>query len=481
MKQLLKKCQDPIWFSDNVLGGVEYHGHTIWDKQIEVMQSVRDNPFTAVRSGHGVGKSHVSARTVLWFLTAFRPSKVITTAPTWNQVINVLWAEINRIHRKSKMPIGGELLTNKLTITDEHFAIGFSTNEADKFQGHHSPNILVVFDEAPGVSDDIWEASNGLLTSPNSRFLAIGNPTRPAGMFYDAFKNPKYNKIVISCEDSPNVKEGKNVIPGLVTREWIKQMEDEWGRTSPIFKSRVLGEFPVEGEDTLIPLSWVERAIEKTINPKDESPIVMGIDVARFGTDSTVFIIYQGGKILHVEGYIGKALTKTAGRAIQLYSEYNCVKIGVDDIGVGGGVFDILDEKGLSVIGVNFGATPSDQERFDNLKTEIFWNLRERFEKNEIDIPDNSKLLYELPSLMYEVTSRGKLRIVSKDKMKKLGMSSPDYADALAIADYTSYAGRVGILDFYQEELNEQTQQLPRLLNQTDNQQGFSTFIRPIE
>ena len=131
-KKFAEKCKDPVWFSDNVLGGIEYNGHTVWEKQIEVMQSILDNTHTTVRSGHGVGKSHISARIVIWFLMAFRPSKVITTAPTWNQVENVLWAEINAIYKRSKIPIGGTILKTKLEASDDHFAIGFSTNEPDK-------------------------------------------------------------------------------------------------------------------------------------------------------------------------------------------------------------------------------------------------------------------------------------------------------------------------------------------------------------
>ncbi len=455
LEMLLSKCQDPVWFSDNVLGGVLYEDHTVWQKQIDVMRSVQQFSHTAVRSGHGVGKSHISARIILWFLTSFRPSKVITTAPTWHQVESVLWSEINRIHRLSKVPLGGEMLQTKFRITDEHFGIGISTNESDKFQGHHSPNILVVFDEAPGVKPEIWEASNGLLTSGHARFLAIGNPTVPSGDFYNAFKNPLYNKIVISCEDSPNVKEGKIVIPGLVTREWIEERKQEWGESSPIYKSRVLGEFPVEGEDTLLPLSWVERSIAKEIEAKDEDKTVLGVDVARFGSDHTVFCVMKGKKVLYIDGYVGKSTTKTAGQAIVLYKQYKCSKIGVDDVGVGGGVFDMLEEQGLPVEGVNYGSAAKDGERFDNLKAEIFWNLRDDFEKNVIDIPQNERLLEELPSLMYEITSKGKLKIVGKDKMKEMGLHSPDFADALAIAHYIQYSSRQGLLDFLAEEYAE--------------------------
>jgi hypothetical protein len=404
----------------------------------------------------------IAARAVIWFLSCFHPAKVITTAPTWNQVKNVLWTELARAYRNSKVAIGGELFQTSLRLSDDHFAAGFSTNDPDKFQGHHSPHIMVVFDEAPGVAPEIWEASKGLLSSGHSRFLAIGNPTSPTGMFYDAFKNRLFNKIAISCYDSPNIKEGKVVTPGLVSHQWIEDMKQEWGENSPIFKSRVLGEFPIEGEDTLIPLTWVERAIDKQIAPEGKK--TLGIDVARFGSDSTVFVVMHGRKVIHVQGHVGNPTTKTAGIAVQLFNEYGCDRILVDDVGVGGGVCDILVEQRLPVVGVNFGDKAKDSERFYNLKAEIFWNLRDEFANNTIDIPDHDRFLDELPSLMYEVTSRGQLKIIGKDAMKKLGMKSPDYADALAIAHYGMYDSRMGILDFYEEQY-ESDRPIDQILN----------------
>jgi len=480
VKTLHRFQNNPDYFSQEVLGG------ELWSKQIEVMNSVRDNKFTAVRSGHGVGKTHIAAKIVIWFLTCFKPSKVITTAPTWNQVKNILWQEINSVGKKARYPLGGEILKTGFNYNDEHFAIGFSTNEPDKFQGHHSPHILVVFDEGPGVKPDIWEASNGLLTSPHSRFLAIGNPTTPNGPFYEAFKSDLYNKITISCLECPNVIENKIIFPGLVTKEWVEERKKEWGENSPIYKARVLGEFPIEGEDTLIPLSWVERAIAKQITPKPTDAIVMGIDVARYGSDHTAFLIMHGRKIIHISGYVGKATTKTVGKAILLCKEYKCSKIIVDDSGVGGGVTDMLverfDEKsGINVIGVNFGSQTDEKDKYENLKSQIFWSLRQDFEHNEIDLPDHERLLQELPSLMYEITSKGRLKIVGKDKMKQMGLHSPDYADALVLAHYGLYSKQSGFTDFYEEIYEEEKQIFPSWLSQANNSINHGRHIEEIK
>lgn len=440
---------DPKWFVNEVLG------ETLWGKQIEILEAIKDHDRVAVKSGNGVGKTFISASVILWFLLAHCPSKVITTAPTWNQVEKLLWSEIATQYNKAKTNLGGLLLKTELRFDDNHFGIGFSTNHETNFQGHHSENILIVFDEALGVQPQIWVAAEGNLTSENAKMMVIGNPTVPNGRFYECFKSPLWHKITISCLDSPNVIEGETVIPGLVTRDWIEERKQEWGENNPFYKARVLGEFPIEGEDTLIPLSWVERSLNKEININEVDKVVMGIDVARYGSDSTVFTIMKSNKVIYSEGFVGKKTTYTAGRAIILAKEHNCNAIGVDDSGVGGGVTDILQEQlnnaNIEVVPVNFGSVPSDKDRFDNLKAEIMWNLREEFEGNTIAI-NSPELLEQLPSIMYEITSKGKIKIVSKDEMKKLGIKSPDYADSLAIAHYVSYHYKNNMLDYYKEQ-----------------------------
>jgi hypothetical protein len=255
-----------------------------------------------------------------------------------------------------------------------------------------------------------------------------------------------------------------------VTRAWVEERKQEWGENSPEFKGRVLGEFPVEGEDTLIPLSWAEKAMERTVPGQEGEKKVLGIDVAGPGDDKTAFNIFQGKNSIYTNGYQGRDTMKTVGEAMRLAREHKLYTIAVDVTGVGLGVADRLeellpelteefkkegllkDQESVQLVRVNFGSKPVDDKRFDNLKAEIYWNLRLDFENSCIAIPKSDNLLEELPSLMYEITSKGKLRIIDKDRMRKMGLHSPDYADALAIGHYATYAGRAGILDFYRSE-----------------------------
>ncbi|MBN2713079.1 MAG: DEAD/DEAH box helicase family protein, partial [Planctomycetes bacterium] len=172
---------DPLFFCRNVLG------IDPWSKQAEVLHALRDHDRVAVRSGHGTGKSFIAAASALWFLYSHYPAKVITTAPTWNQVRHILWNELRRMHASAPVALGGKVLEERIKLSADSFAVGLSTDEPERLQGYHAENVLVILDEAPGVKEDIWHAAETLLTGRVGKILAIGNPTRPAGLFYQAF------------------------------------------------------------------------------------------------------------------------------------------------------------------------------------------------------------------------------------------------------------------------------------------------------
>lgn len=419
----------------------------LWDKLIEVNNSVVNNRRTIVPSGHGVGKSWDMGRLALWFLFCFYPAKVITTAPTWGQVENILWAEIKKAYNSCAFPLGGRLLSTELKIEDDWFAIGFSTTGksgereygATKFQGYHSPNLLIILDEGPGVEHSIWVATETLISGENNRIVAIGNPTSPTGDFYEACKSPLWNKINISCFDHPNVKENEIIVPGAVTTQWIDERRQEWGEDSPLWKAKVLGDFPDEGDDTLIPLSWIEACVGLDL-PADGDK-TLGADIARFGGDMTVIAQFYGAVLQPLEAVNKKDTNWTIGRIANLNTENGFTAIGIDDTGVGGGVTDGLQDRGLDVDPMNFGSNAIENDKFENLKAEIYWNLREAIKNKEISLPkDDKELVNQLASIKYGFTRKGHIKIESKEDMKKRGLKSPDKADAVAIA-YS--AGRI--------------------------------------
>ena len=191
--------EDPGWFAERFLGA------SPWKKQRDVLRGLRDHDLVAVRSCNGSGKTFTAALATLWWLHMHDEATVITTAPSERQVKDLLWREIRHLHAKNPEYLGGKLTSTRLELSEKRFAYGFSTDTAGRFQGFHSKNILVIVDEAAEVREFIFDAIFGCLTSENAKMLMIGNPSRLAGTFYDAFhKNrARWKTIHISAFDTP--------------------------------------------------------------------------------------------------------------------------------------------------------------------------------------------------------------------------------------------------------------------------------------
>ena len=243
----------------------EILGVNLWSKQEEVLLAVRDYRRVAVKAGNGLGKGFTAAVAVLWFVSSYQPATVLTTAPTARQVRHVLWREIRRLYQGSAELMGGRMLHSRLEVAHDRFALGLSTDEVDQFQGFHSPNMLIVVDEAEGVTEPIYEAIDAVMTAGNSKLLLIGNPTSITGTFRRAFHEERhlYHNITISALDSPNVRQQRVVVPGLTTHEWVAERLALWGESSSMYRARVLGDFSDRAEDTLISLARIEEAITR--------------------------------------------------------------------------------------------------------------------------------------------------------------------------------------------------------------------------
>lgn len=424
-----RALSEPAWWCEHVLGD------TLWSKQVEILESVRDHPRTAVRSCHGSGKTWTASRAAAWFLLTHLNSKVITTAPTFRQVEHLLWSEINALVRRSRYPLGGKCLNTEWKLEPGWFAFGAATDDPDRFQGVHAEGgVLVIIDESGGVPADIWAAVEGNMTNPeNCRLLAIGNPTDRSTQFYREFTTPGTNCITISAMDTPNFNSADVTHPYLITRAWAEDKERRWGIDSPMYKSRVLAEFPDAGTDTLIPLSSIEAARARTIEPTLPTEIV--VDVARFGGDESVIGLRTGDRVRTVWSARSNDLMELTGHAVAMRREHNAELIKVDAIGVGAGVVDRLVELGEPVCEMNASSATVEKEKFANARAEWFWCLRERFLSGEIDIDtDDDELAAQLSAIKYKLNSRGQIQIEAKDEMKKRGLQSPDRADMLAMA-----------------------------------------------
>jgi hypothetical protein len=443
VRRIADCARDPLWFIEHVLGlqpsaRARQYGyiHALTPDQLRIVASVRINRRTAVPAGHGVGKTNVVALLVLWFLYTHPRSKVITTAPTWSQVEKLLWTEIRSAHARSRFPLGGTIHHAELTLAEDWFALGISTNEPTRFQGIHAPRVMVIFDEATGVAPMIWDAAEGLAVGPEDRFIAIGNPTDPASRFKTVCDSGRWEVIEVSCRNHPNVvHDDPLIIPGATTKQWVEEhIEDYGGEDSPLARSRILGKWPEQGPDVLIALSWVERAQARWAGTERLSLQAVGCDVARFGSDATVLqpLYYD-----HIAGVPqvrqGQDTMATTGELAATYAA-TPVPLAIDDTGVGSGVTDRLHEQGIPALPVNFGSAAWQPERFVNRRAEMYWSLREALRNNELALPPDAKLQAELTNIKYKLDSRGRYQIEAKDEIRKRLGRSPDRADALALA-----------------------------------------------
>lgn len=445
---------DPVGFCRDVLG---FHA---WSKQREILESVRDHHATAVRSSHGVGKTASAAEVVLWFLAAFGPEAlVVTTAPTWRQVRDLLWREIAKAYHRSSGFFDGKLTDTRLDFAPEWYAVGLSTNLPENFQGYHAAHLLFVVDEASGVAQPIFEAAEGFLTAANAKVLLIGNPTQIGGEFYGAFHGSRalYNTIHVNVFDTPAFTDEEvpdRVRRVLPSREWQERMRIKYrvpkelergqaadgtkARINPVYQVRVLGQFPDQGERVVVPMYEVENAQAREVEPG--WPHVIACDPARFGDDETVIAVRYGQRVCIYDVAQGQDTMATVGMLIRAGKELTDPIRGkpvivVDEIGIGAGVIDRLREIGTyKVIAYNAAAAPAEQNQgeggYPNARSELWFEFAEDH-LSGLDLDEDEDLLADLCSPEYTLDSKGRRVVEPKDETKKRLGRSPDRADAV--------------------------------------------------
>ncbi len=413
----------------------------LWEKQEEVLRAVESQRRVAVKSGNGLGKDFTAAVAVLWYVHAHDPAIVLSTAPTFRQVRHVLWRQIHRLYRNAADTLGGTMLDTRWEVAEDRYAMGLSASDADQFQGFHCENMFVVVDEAEGVAEPIYEAVEAVMTSAHPTLLLIGNPTTTSGGLHRAFHRELgiYETITMSALESPNVVANSIKIPGLTTPAWVEERRAMWGENSEMFRARVMGEFPDRGEDNLIAISDIDDATyppgEVPTSTGGYEPVVLGVDVARYGVDRSVIMVRRGDVVVDVQVYHGFPTDATTGQVVATAREHHPQQVNVDETGMGAGVVDPLRAQGFTVYGFNGSAAPFEEESVcANLRAEGYWTLARRFRDHRIRIPRDAELIAELASLRYRYNSRGKVLMESKDSMKSRGLPSPDKADALMLA-----------------------------------------------
>lgn len=438
---------DPVAFSQDMLG----FDPDDWQKV--AMRDVAGHRRTSVRSGQGVGKTAFEAALVIWFLCCRPNPKVVCTAPTRQQLHDVLWAEVAKWLESSMVKNLLQWTKTKVYMIgheERWFATARTAVKPENMQGFHEDHMLFIVDEASGVADPILEAIIGTLTGEDNKLLLCGNPTRTAGVFYDSHNRDRarFRTHKVDSRDSKRT-----------SRDNIQMLIDKYGAESDVVRVRVYGEFPKAEADSFIALELAELAANAAVEPRGDT-LYLGVDVARFGDDETVIAPRIGMKVFDLLGKHKQDTMVTAGWVISTgramlreYPTLTRVEIRVDDSGVGGGVTDRLNEvireellEGWRVIPINNGSSCEGDEadHYENRGTETWASLRdilqECFSKHvqgesiEFELPNDPRLVTQLTQRKYRMTSRGKIALERKEDMKKRGLDSPDRADAVVLA-----------------------------------------------
>lgn len=420
---------DPVLFVEEMLGAQPF------DYQAEFLRALLDERKMSVKSGHGTGKSTTASWAMLWFMLLRYPCKVVVTAPTSSQLFDAMFAElkrwINELPKELQQLLNVKSDRVELVSAPAEAFISCRTARAETpeaLAGVHSDHVLLIVDEASGVPEQVYEAAAGSMSGHNATTLMLSNPTRSSGTFFESHNrmaNSWWTRTW-SCKDSP-----------LVSHEFVDEMELRYGPESNAYRVRVLGEFPLSDDNTIIPYHLVESAQTRDVVVSDEAMVVWGLDVARFGSDATALCKRQGPIVTELRSWRGLDLMQTTGRIVAEYEALAPSKrpaeILVDSIGVGSGVVDRLQELGLPVRGVNVAESPSMGDTYMNLRSELWFKCKAWLEDRSCKLPKDDQLIAELTAIRYSFTSSGKMKAESKDEMRKRGLGSPDLADALCL------------------------------------------------
>lgn len=454
LQDAARALADPVGFARAFLSADP------WSAQEAILRSVDQNQRTTVKACHSSGKTHIAAEAALWWLARW-PGEgiVITTAPTWTQVEQLLWGQIKMEVAKSKWPFP-EPQKTYLEIGPQNYALGLSTNEGDRFQGFHG-KILIIVDEATGVKEQIYNAIDGIAAGGDVRILLLGNPTRASGRFYETFRYPGWSRITIDAFDSPNFEaipggtatareawmralpvswseltgEQRAILdfaprPYLTKPRWAWEKGNEWGWDSAIFQSRVRGQFPVESDDQLFSLSDLEMC--RLEIDEEGGDYQCGIDVAGPGEAESVMYFRRGANM--IGPHTTRASDPRGFFANRLVAHEGIELVRVDAVGIGYHVWthlrDLLRPKGIPVVKVIGQERNGVDRRFANLRAEIAWTVRDEVRSHKIGGLADDVTIAQLLSLRYYHDTSGRIALVSKEEMVKKGLKSPDRADA---------------------------------------------------
>ena len=451
---LRKRSKNSVYLNDPVAWASDVLGKHMWSKQADIGRSLVENTHTAVVSCNGAGKSAVAGILGAWWIAVHDPYEValICSAPTYPQIARVLFRELKDNHKQAAIngfSLPGHINQSEEWKLDDEYGtlIGFGRRPADTdivsaFQGIHRRFVFVVLDEAGGIPVDLYTAAEAVTTTADSRVLAIGNPDRRGTEFHRIFReDDTWNKIHISAFDTPNFT--GEVVPDelkplLIQPSWVERQKIAWGEDSARYKSKILGEFPEEDDTTFFSQHALDKSIDCDIIEDMTVPVVLGVDVARFGEDDSVIYSNRGGRLRHVATWNKTNAVESANRIHETAIGLGATEVRVDGTGLGAPIVDMLasmSEDRYIVISIVGSAASPDNTRWLNARAAGYDSLREKMLNGMIDIDMADKdLTDEMMVIKYKFSSKGSIQIESKDDMRSRGLKSPDRLDAAMYA-----------------------------------------------
>lgn len=476
-----------------------------------MLQSILENRRTLVKASHAVGKTKVAAVASNWWFDCWSRHITYITAPTWPQALGLTFKQV-KTDRRNRRLSGTILETGLVKDVDllregEHFIRALNAERGEGFQGEHSAPILIVIEEGVGVPKYIWDAAEGLMTHPENRLFVIGNPTDEATEFGIAAESILYHTMSISALDHPNIlaELGSQPapIPDAVRLLWLYEMltkecevidkatedafefvslpqiknalegrpadlDDKWVyMPTAYFQGRVLGEFPTQADQQVIPKAWLK--FQPRLEPSENDMPELGSDVARFGDDRTTIFarrgpcLMMGREIRKMDGVeVANACMEEALTAVREWKgEDWAIRTGIDDQtalakkipikidttgGPGMGPYFVLKTAGYNAIGVNSSEPAREREQYKNIRSELWFDVRHRAQEKRLDY---SRVRQDIRQRLEREWSAPKYKapgykiVEEKEKMKARLGYSPDLADGANLAFYQPKQRRI--------------------------------------
>lgn len=456
---ILKYYDDPAGFAREAIGWKP--GRSLAPYQSEILAEIPARKRVSARGCHGLGKTTATALAVLWFAltrdAAGRDWKCVTTAGAWRQLSHYLWPEIRKWSRLIRWDFlgiappreGQELLVLSLKLRHGE-AFAAASNKPELIEGAHGDSVMYVFDESKAIIPDTFDAAEGAFSGASEDedleafALAMSTPGEPNGRFYDIHRRAP------GLDDwwTRHVRLEEAIAAGRVSREWADRRKAQWGADSAVYNNRVLGEFWSSDEDGVIPLSWYEAAVERwnawedAGMPEQGGPHILGVDVARSGSDKTVIALRDAWVVRELRISARENTMSTTGRVAGILDADPKATAIVDVIGIGAGVYDKLRESGHRAEPFNASAATrrkdaSGEFGMANVRSGAWWNCREMLDPSrgaEVALPPDDELVGDLTAPHWRITSGAKIQVESKDDIRKRIGRSTDRADAVVQA-----------------------------------------------